>query len=71
MDDLDTRHRIGRAPLLRRLGKTYDEIRAVVGPVRDETLAGWLRGIPRPPGTHRGRSTVQVRGSVADSELLA
>jgi DNA-binding transcriptional ArsR family regulator len=54
--DLDTRHRIGRARLLRRLGKTCDEIRAVVGPVRDETLAGWLRGIPRPPATYRSRS---------------
>jgi hypothetical protein len=40
-DDLQTRHRIGRARLLRRTGKTYDEIRRVVGPVRDETLAAW------------------------------
>lgn len=55
MDDIDTRHRIGQARLLRRLGKTYDEIRAVVGPVRDETLAGWLRGIPRPAATYRSR----------------
>jgi transcriptional regulator with XRE-family HTH domain len=54
--DLDTRHRIGRARLLRRLGKTYDEIRTVVGPVRDETLATWLAGIPRPASTYRSRS---------------
>jgi transcriptional regulator with XRE-family HTH domain len=52
----DTRHRIGRARQLRRLGKTYDEIRAAVGPVRDETLGGWLKGIPRPPATYRSRS---------------
>jgi transcriptional regulator with XRE-family HTH domain len=59
--DLETRHRIGRARLLRRLGKTYDEIRAVVGPVRDETLARWLSGIPRPPTTYRGRAMTHVR----------
>jgi hypothetical protein len=59
--DLDTRHRIGRARLLRQLGKTYDEIRTVVGPVRDETLADWPRGIPRPPATYRGRSMTEVR----------
>lgn len=56
MDDSDARHRIGQARLLRRLGKTYDEIRAVIGPVRDETLAGWLKGIPRPAATYRSRS---------------
>jgi hypothetical protein len=44
--DIDTRHRIGRARLLRRQGKTYDEIRIVVGRVRDETLAGWLKASP-------------------------
>jgi DNA-binding transcriptional ArsR family regulator len=54
--DRDTRHRIGRSRQLRRLGKTYDEIRAAVGPVRDETLGGWLKGIPRPPATYRSRS---------------
>jgi hypothetical protein len=56
MDDIDARHRVGQARLLRRQGKTYDEIRAIVGPVRDETLAGWLRGIPRPAATYRSRS---------------
>jgi hypothetical protein len=61
MDDLETRQRIGRARLLRRTGKTYDEIRLVVGPVRDETLAAWLRGISRPPGTHRSRGLVELR----------
>jgi transposase-like protein len=54
--DLDARHRIGQARLLRRQGKTYDEIRAIVVPVRDEALAGWLRGIPRPAATYRSRS---------------
>jgi hypothetical protein len=58
--DLD-RHRIGQARLLRRQGKTYDEIRAIVGPVRDETLAGWCKGIPRPQATHRGRAKTDVR----------
>lgn len=45
--------RIARARLLRRDGKTYDEIRAVIGSVDDSTLRTWLRGIPRPPGTFR------------------
>jgi hypothetical protein len=61
MDDIETRHRIGRARLLRRTGKTYAEIRAVVGPVRDETLARWLRGIPRPRATYRSRALDEVR----------
>jgi hypothetical protein len=39
------RHRVGKALLLRRQGKTYNEIRAVVGPVDDGTLVRWLRGI--------------------------
>jgi hypothetical protein len=59
--DIDIRHRIGRARLLRRQGKTYEEIRAVVGPVRDETMAGWLKGIPRPPTTYRTRSLDDLR----------
>jgi hypothetical protein len=61
MDDIDARHRIGQARLLRRLGKTYAEIRTVVGPVRDETLAGWLRGIPRPAATYRSHAKTEVR----------
>jgi hypothetical protein len=47
MRDLEQRHLIGRARLLRRQGKTYNEIRAVIGPCDDETLRSWLRGIPR------------------------
>jgi transcriptional regulator with XRE-family HTH domain len=50
------RHRIGKARLLRRQGKTYNEIRAVIGPLDDKTLAGWLKGIPRPPETNRSRA---------------
>jgi hypothetical protein len=49
----DHQRRIARARLLRRQGKTYDEIRAVVGPVSDDRLQTWLVGIPRPPQTHR------------------
>ena len=49
----DRERRIARARLLRREGKTYHEIRMVIGPVDDSTLRVWLRGIQRPPGTHR------------------
>ena len=45
--------RIARARLLRRQGKTYNEIREVIGPVDDKTLLVWCRGIPRPPETRR------------------
>src|SRR3954447_20214129 len=53
--------RIARARLLRREGKTYAEIRAVIGPVDDSTLRVWLRGIPRPPETHRTRCRDDLR----------
>src|SRR3954463_12907172 len=53
--------RIARARLLRREGKTYDEIRAVIGPVDNETLRGWLLGIPRPPATRRTRRKDELR----------
>ena len=53
--------RIARARLLRRQGKTYAEIRAVVGDVSDDRLATWLAGIPRPPETFRGRARSDVR----------
>src|SRR3954452_7440422 len=53
--------RIARARLLRREGKTYAEIRAVIGPVDNETLRGWLLGIPRPPATHRTRRKDELR----------
>jgi hypothetical protein len=55
------RHRIGQARLLRRQGKTYEEIREVVGWVRDEDLAMWLKGVPRPPGTRRGKAQDELR----------
>ena len=45
--------RIARARLLRRQGKTYNEIRDVIGAVDDKTLLIWCRGIPRPPETWR------------------
>ena len=45
--------RIARTRLLRRQGKTYDEIREVIGSVDDGTLRIWCRGIPRPPETRR------------------
>jgi hypothetical protein len=50
------RHRVGQARLLRRQGKTYDEIRAVIGPVDNKTLLKWVRGIPRPPETRRSHA---------------
>jgi transcriptional regulator with XRE-family HTH domain len=53
--------RIARARLLRRGGKTYNEIRTVIGPVDDETLRSWLKAIPRPPETHRTRRQDEVR----------
>jgi hypothetical protein len=55
------RHRIGRARLLRREGKTYDEIRAAIGPIRNEDLAAWLRGIARPKETWRGKALDDLR----------
>lgn len=51
----DTNRRIARARLLRRQGKTYAEICAVVGDVDSQRLSRWLRGIPRPPETFRSR----------------
>src|SRR5437764_10556223 len=50
----DRQRRIARARLLRRQGKTYDEIRAALAfQVGDDALKAWLKGIPRPAGTHR------------------
>lgn len=53
--------RIARARLLRREGKTYDEIRAVIGPIDDETLRRWCKGIPRPPATYRSHPQLEMR----------
>ena len=53
--------RIARARLLRRQGKTYAEIRAVVGPVSDDRLQTWLVGIPRPPQTHLSHPLPELR----------
>jgi uncharacterized protein YerC len=62
MRELADSHRIGRARLLRREGKTYDEIRAIIGLVTDDDLRIWLRGIPRPPETNRtGRAKPELR----------
>jgi transcriptional regulator with XRE-family HTH domain len=52
----DHERRIARARLLRREGKTYNEIRAVLGPMSEHQLECWLRGIPRPRATLRGRA---------------
>lgn len=60
-DMTENQRRIARARLLRRDGKTYDEIRAVVGPVSDDRLQAWLAGIPRPSATFRGRALDDVR----------
>jgi DNA-binding transcriptional MerR regulator len=55
------RQRIGRARLLRREGKTYDEIRAAIGEVGDDKLRSWLKAIPRPSGTFRGNPKIELR----------
>jgi hypothetical protein len=50
----ERQRRIARARLLRRQGKTYDEIRAALNiTAGDDTLLRWLRGIPRPDATRR------------------
>src|SRR6059058_1335058 len=53
--------RIARARLLRREGKTYAEILAVIGPVDDKTLRIWCKGIPRPAATFRSHPKNAVR----------
>lgn len=53
--------RIARARLLRRQGKTYNEIRDVLGPVDDSILRMWCRGIPRPPETRRSHPKLDTR----------
>jgi hypothetical protein len=53
--------RIARARLLRRDGKTYAEIRAVVGDVSDDRLKTWLAGIPRPPATRMSHPLPDLR----------
>jgi uncharacterized protein YerC len=58
------RHRIGKARLLRRQGKTYNEIRAVVGAVDAKTLDWWLPGIPRPNATYRSAPKTELRREV-------
>jgi hypothetical protein len=57
----ETQRLIARARLLRREGKTYDEIRAVIGHVSDDRLQTWLVGIPRPPGTRRSHPKLATR----------
>lgn len=58
----DRQRRIARARLLRREGKTYDEIRVALDlPVSDDALQLWLKGIPRPRETWRSRPKVELR----------
>jgi len=58
----DSQRTIARARLLRRTGKTYDEIRATLGvSVSDDRLKAWLRGIQRPPATRLSRSLPGLR----------
>jgi hypothetical protein len=61
MIDPADRHRIGQARLLRRQGHTYEEIRAVVGPVSDDRMQQWMKGIPRPHGTWRSAPHTAVQ----------
>jgi hypothetical protein len=55
------RHRIGQARLLRRQGKTYEEIRTVVGSVTEDDLRHWMKGIARPPETFRAKAKDELR----------
>ncbi len=55
------RRRIGRARLLRRAGHTYDEIRAAIGPVGNDQLSTWFKGIRRPAATRRTHSLPETR----------
>jgi hypothetical protein len=55
------RHRIGKARLLRRQGKTYDEIKTAIGWVSEDQLRQWMKGIPRPRGTFRAKSMDELR----------
>jgi hypothetical protein len=55
------RRRIGQARLLRRQGKTYEEIRGVIGSVSEDDLRRWMKGIPRPPGTFRAKAKDELR----------
>jgi transcriptional regulator with XRE-family HTH domain len=57
----DRERGVARARLLRREGQTYDEIRAVIGPVDNSTLRVWVRGIPRPPETFRTHREDELR----------
>lgn len=57
----ERQRRIARARLLRRQGKTYNEIRTVIGSVDDSTLRIWCRGIPRPPETWRSHPKSNAR----------
>src|SRR5436305_14437618 len=66
----ENQRRIARARLLRRDGKTYDEIRAVVGPVRDDRLKNWLAGIPRPPQTRLSHPLTELRQECRRLRLL-
>jgi hypothetical protein len=61
MNNPQDHHRIGQACLLRRQGKTYNEIRAVIGPADSKTLAKWMKGIPRPLETYRSAPRVELR----------
>jgi transcriptional regulator with XRE-family HTH domain len=59
--DNETRHLIGKARLLRRQGKTYNEIRDALGPIEDDTLRPWMNGIPRPRATYRAAPLTELR----------
>jgi transcriptional regulator with XRE-family HTH domain len=58
----DAQRLVARARLLRRTGKTYDDIRTALDiAVSDDRLKAWLRGIPRPPETRRSRRLTDLR----------
>lgn len=50
-----------RAIALRREGKSRREIRAMIGPIRESTLNGFLHGVPPPDWTRRPNAKDELR----------
>jgi hypothetical protein len=58
-DELDRLRK--RAIALRREGKSRREIRAMMGPIRESTLNGFLHGVPPPDWTRRPNAKDELR----------
>ena len=50
-----------RAIALRREGKSLREIKAILGPMSNSTLNGFLRGVPPPDWTRRPNAKDELR----------